>query len=62
MPMSTPFYSGTLPRAGPPERDVPGIQVPLSQGGSVTPRSSVEPRDYRFALCLTLDPLDEGVL
>ena len=62
MPMSTPFYSGTLPRAGPPERDVPGIRVPLSQGGSVTPGSSVEPRDYRFALCLTLDPLDEGVL
>lgn len=62
MPMSTPFYSGTLPRARPPERDVPGIQVPLGQGGSLTPWSSVESRDYRFALCLTSDPLDEGVL
>lgn len=62
MPLSTPFYSGTLPRAGPPERDAPGIQVPLGQGGSVTPGSSVESRDSRFALCLTSDPLDEGML
>lgn len=62
MPLSTPFYSGTLPRAGPPERNVPGIQVPLGQGGSVTPGSSVESRDYQFALCLTSDPLDEGLL